>query len=153
MSIGPDTGWANNAAADWTSIDYVGVRFLNRTAGNGSGVLNIDGLHFGGFVARVAKQAAAYSDADPCIMKVITDDYGKDDVIADEDKTGTISKLAYAEYLRAGNPRTTGTFTTRMVNSLWPGQLVHVHAKKQSGGTFRINGDFEKQHGPNPTGK
>ncbi len=140
MPIGPNTGWANNTGnADWTDIDYAGIRFMNDAGG---AIMNIDGLHFSGYVARVAKQAAAYSSSDPCLMKLATDDYAKDDVIADGDKTGTISKLAYAEYLRASSTPITGTFTTALVKDLWPGQKIHVHAKKQSNGSFRIDKDF-----------
>jgi hypothetical protein len=139
MPIGPNTGWVNNAAADWTDIDYVGVEFFNEA---GTPVLNIDGLHFSGYVNRVVKQAAAYSAGDPCLMKVVTDDYGKDDVIADNDKTGTISKLAYAEYLRSASTPIIGTFTTPLVKDLWPGQVISVYAKEYSTGNYRISDSF-----------
>jgi hypothetical protein len=141
MPIGPNTGWANNTGnADWTDIDYAGIRFMNLAGG---AIMNIDGLHFSGYVARVAKQAAAYSSSDPCLMKLITDDYAKDDIIADGDKTGTISKLAYAEYLRASSTPITGTFTTALVKDLWPGQKIHAYAKKYDPNPlFRIDNDF-----------
>lgn len=143
VPIGPYSGCTvfGGGSPDWADIDAFGFYFFSTTGGQ-EATMNIDGPHFTGYVARVAKQAAAYSSGDPCIMKRVTDDYAKDDVIADNDKTGTISKLAYAEYLRASSTPITGTFTTPLVKDLWPGQKIHVHAKKQSGGSFRIDSDF-----------
>jgi len=139
VPVGDNSGWIEYNSPDWTDIDWIGFRFWNVS---GTPYLFIDGLHFSGYVMRVVAQAGGYSANDPCIMKTVTDDYAKDDVIADEDKTGTISKLAYAEYLRSSSTPVTGTFTTKLVKDLWPGQKLVVQAKRAKTGAFRVNTTF-----------
>lgn len=155
IPIGPYSGCGVTGTPDWADIDAFGFYFCSNTTGQ-QATLNVDGPHFAGYVNRVVKQAAAYSSADPCIMKLVTDDYAKDDVIADNDKTGTISKLAYAEYLRGLSTPITGTFTTPMVKDLLPGQKIHVYAKYyKAGNSYRIDSDFrvtEFTHVCSPSG-
>ena len=141
LPIGPNSDWVQTAGGDWSDIDYIGLQYYNGAAG--ASIMNVDGLYFAGWVARVVRQAGVFSANDTCLMKVVTDDYAKDDVVADNTVTGTISKLAYAEYLRLSGTPLTGKFTTSMVKGLWPGQKVHVEAKKRGDGTsYRINEDF-----------
>jgi len=138
--VGPYAGLTLRNAGDWTDVDWIGFRFYNAAAVITQ--MNIDGLHFSGYVARVARQVGAYNANDPCLMKVVTDDYAKDDIVADGNKTGAISKMAAAEYYRAVSSPVVGGFTTGMVKDLWPGQKIHCHAHKQAAGTFRVDSDF-----------
>jgi len=50
--------------------------------------------------------------------------------------------LAYAEFLRSRTTPIVGTLTIPLAEDLMPGQLIHVHAKKKSDGTYRVDDDF-----------
>jgi len=133
--------WNN---ADWSDIDWICFRFGN--AGAAQGVMHVDGLYLSGWVLRVAKQAAGYTSAAPCKIKVITDDEGKDDSLVASDDSGTMGRLAYAEYLRCKSTPMVGVFSTPMIYGIWPGMLLHIHAKKKAygslPGTFNIDKDM-----------
>lgn len=127
-------------AGDWTDVDWVAFGITN--SGAPAGTIHIDGLNINGHVLRVAKQAAAYSATDPCLMKVITDDEGKDDTLLASDDSGTIARLAYAEYLRCSTTPLVAMFTTPMIKDLLPGQLLHTHAKKKADASFTVDKDM-----------
>jgi len=79
-------------------------------------------------------------------MKVVTDNIGKDDTCQSgtpgTTDVGTIARLAYAELLRCQTTPIVGTFTTPIIPTALPGQLVHVHAKKKKDGSFNIDSNF-----------
>jgi len=131
-------GWYTHNSPNWNHID--GVHFQCDSIAEQQGKMYIDGLQFNGWVLRGARQES-YTTADPCRMKVITDDEAKNDSLVASDDSGTIARLAYAEYLRCKTTPRVGCFTVRLLKDLWPGMLVHPHAKKTNG-TFRIDDDF-----------
>jgi hypothetical protein len=134
--------WFNSGAADWTNINAVGI-YANFDAAAHASEVWVDGAYFAGTVQRAARQTAAFSATDPCKMKLITDTVAKDDTLNAADDSGLVGRLLKAEYLRASSTPTVGTFTLEtMAVDLLPGQLVHVHAKKDVSGSFNINSDF-----------
>ena len=133
------TVWFSVGAPSWSNINYVGFLYVKDV----SEVVTmwIDGLQFNGWILRGARQSAAFSATDPLKLKVITDNVAKDDS-GKTDDSGTLGRLAKAELLRCKTTPIVGTFTIPIANDLLPGQLVHLHAKKQSSGAFRIDTDF-----------
>jgi len=142
-----DIYWGTFGNPDWANIDAIGFGFMN--TGAAQGVAHIDGLYINGRVVRVARQTAAFSAADPCKMKIITDDVGKDDLLRSgtpgTTDQGTIALLAKAEYLRCSTTPLVGSFTTEMIKDLWPGMLLHVHGEKKADGTFNVDCDMRVQ--------
>ena len=133
------TVWTPVGAPSWSNINYIGFLFIKDV----SEVVTewIDGLQLNGWILRGARQSAVYSSSDPLKLKVITDDVAKDDS-GKIDDSGTIGRLAKAELLRSKTTPIVGMFTIPMANDLLPGQLIHLHAKEKSDGTFRIDSDF-----------
>jgi len=129
---------------DWADIDYIVFGFMNNAAN--AAKMYIDGLKFNGWVLRAARQTAAYSSSDPVKMKVVTDDVAKDDLLRSgtpgTTDLGTMARMCKAEYLRASTTPLVGKYTTPMIKDLWPGMLMHVHAKKKSDGTFNVDSDM-----------
>jgi len=124
---------------DWSDIQNVGVWF-SFTADDWD--VWIDNFYVSGSVIRGARQAAAYTAADPLKMKVITDNVAKDDSLNASDDSGLIARLAYAEYLRLSSTPIVGTFICPIMPTLKAGQLIHIHAWKKSDGTYAIDDDF-----------
>lgn len=133
------TVWTKSGNPNWTEIDD--IKFLITPSAD-PGVMWIDNVHFSGWIKRGARQSAAYTAAAPCKMKVITDEVAKGDTGIAADDSGTMGQLAHAEYLRVSSAPIVGTFTIPIANDLWPGQQLHLHAKKKKDGTFRIDKDF-----------
>ena len=133
------TEWATSGSPNWTEIDD--IKFLIEPSAD-PGAMWVDGVHFSGWILRGARQSAAYSSSDPVKMKLITDEVAKGDTGIASDDSGTIGRLVYAEYLRVSSTPIVGTFTIPIANDLLPGQQIHLHAKKKSDGTFRIDKDF-----------
>jgi len=133
-------GWQIRNNDQWGNVDIVHFKAISKTGVRGK--LYIDGLTINGWVLRGARQAAAYSSADPARIKVITDDVGKDDSLVASDDSGTIARLAAAELLRCKTLPTVGFVVTPIIKDLWPGMLLHLHAKPDSGGTFQVDSDF-----------
>jgi len=145
-------GWSATAAPnapDWGDIDYI---YFDIAANAGDdGYWYFDNLHFGGQILRGAYEAGIGA-ANPLRVKVITDNVAKDDSGKASDDTGLIGRLACAELLRCKTTPVVGSFSTPLLKTLLPGQLVHLHAKKVSdsgacgvcggAGTFRFAKDF-----------
>lgn len=132
-------GWHPRNTPGWIDID--GVYFRADSKAGVRGKVYIDGLQINGYVLRGAREAV-YSAGNPCKMKVVTDDEGKDDTIVASDDTGTMAQLAYAEYLRSSSTPRVGNFMIPLLKDLWPGMFMHVHAKKKADGTFTVDDDF-----------
>lgn len=141
-TMGDEVQMLEWGSGDWSAIDYVQFVFGSSTDNKDAW---IDDLFFSGKVVRVASNSNRYP---PTLatghvkMKTITDDVGKDDSGKAADDSGTIARLAYVELLRSQTTPIVGTFTIRMLKDLLPGQLLHVHAKKTSSGSFRIDKDM-----------
>jgi len=133
-------GWQIRNNDQWANVDIVLFKAISKAGLRGK--LYIDGLTINGWILRGARQSAAYTSTDPCKVKLITDDVGKDDSIVSTDDSGTIARLAAAELLRCKTTPTVGTVVTPLIKDLWPGMLLHVHAKPNSGGTFQVDSDF-----------
>lgn len=136
-------GWYPDAVlgGDWTDIDC--IRFENASPPGGNQAdMWVDGLCINGWVLRGARQNAAFSSSDPMKLKVITDEVAKDDSLTANDDSGLMGRLAHAEYLRLSSTPIVGSFTIPIANDLLPGQKIHIHAKKQHDGSFRIDADF-----------
>lgn len=139
---GDFSGWTNSAAASWSNINAFQIAFTPFGAGVSSTSVLVDGLQFVGHVLRGARQSGAYSSNDPVKMKLITDNIAKDDSGKAADDSGTIARLAAAELLRCKTTPTVGFVVTPLIKDLWPGMLLHLHAKPDGGGTFKVNSDF-----------
>jgi hypothetical protein len=139
--------WQVTGAPVWTNINAVEIAYTV-AAGAPPQITYcwIDGLLFTGHVLRAARQVAAYSATDKLRMKVITDEVAKDDTgkagTPGTTDIGTMGLLCKAEYLRLSSTPVVGAFTIPIANDLLPGQQVHVHAKKQASGAFRIDDTF-----------
>jgi len=133
-------GFNRVGTPSWTNINAVGVDFF---FGNNGLEGWIDGVYLGGSVQRAARQVVAYTAADPCKIKLITDSVAKDDTLNAADDSGLIGRLLYAEYLRSSSTPTVGSFTTKdMIPNLLPGQLIPLEAKKRVDGTYKIDDTF-----------
>jgi len=128
-----------NGTVDWSDIDYITFYAMN-SDGNVASIY-IDDLRFSGTVIRGAKNSTKITN-NKLKLKVITDDVGKDDSGKAYDDSGTIAQLAYMELLRAQTTPLVATFQIPMLKDLLPGQYLHVHAEKQSGGSFRVDKDM-----------
>lgn len=137
-------GWLERNTGTWTDVDI--ILFKADSKAGVRGKMYIDGLALNGYVIRVARQTAAYSTTDPCRMKIITDDEGKDDSLLSgtpgTTDLGTMARLAKAEYLRSCTTPIVGWVDVKMVKDCWPGMLVHVHAEKKADGTFNLDKDM-----------
>jgi len=131
--------YAFDGTPDWTNINAIGIAPL--FADNGLEMW-VDGMYINGTGLRAARQAAAYSATDPCKIKMITDSVAKDDTLNAATDSGLIGRATYAEYLRCSSTPTVGSFTISLAPDMLPGQLIHVHAKKKSSGTYAIDKDF-----------
>jgi hypothetical protein len=136
---GTDYIASEGGTPDWTDIDTIVFGFANSAAA--AGTIHLDGLTINGYILRVASQTAGYSATDPCKIKLITDTQGKDDSLVASDDTGTIGRLAYAEYLKCKTTPYVGTIKIQAVNDIYPGQLIQLKAKKCSD-TYQIDSTF-----------
>lgn len=138
-----DWKWVSEAlGGDWSAINYIEI-----SAAMLSGeICYIDGFNMNGRIIRIASQTAGYSAADPCLMKLITDDVGKDDTLTSgtpgTTDTGVMARMAYAEYLRCNSTPIVGDISVPMLPDLLPGQRLHIHAKPNAGGTYQIDADM-----------
>lgn len=121
---------------NWGHIDWVGFSIVDKLVDS---VLLVDGLRFNGQVLRAAKDSTIGS-SNPYKAKLISDDVAKDDTLVDD--TGTIGRLAYAEYLRCNNTPIVGSITVSLLYDLLPGQTIHIHAKKKRDGSFKVDKDM-----------
>ena len=140
-TLAPDwfDGWTVGLGAPtWTSINGFGAIWYSNTD---TQELWMDGIYIKGSVIRAAYDNGVGA-TDPVKIKVITDDVAKDDTWTAADDTGTIARLAYAELLRCNSTPYVGYVKTPMIIAMWPGQLMHVHAKKKADGTFNIDRDM-----------
>ena len=123
-------------APSWSDIDYIAFIFYSAT-----GSVYLDGLQFNGHVLRGAKEAGIGA-TNKLKLKVITDDVGKDDSLVAADDSGVMAQLAKAELYRCKTTPLVGEIRVPYLYDLLPGQLLHVHAKKNTAGTFNIDRDM-----------
>jgi hypothetical protein len=126
------------AGYSWTDIDAIHIGI---TMDSGTDYVLIDGLHIGNVpIIRIAKNSTNIT-ANKLKAKLITDDTGKDDTL-NTTVDGVMAQLAYNELLRCQTTPIVGSVTVPMIKDLLPGQLLHIHAKKKSGGTFTVDKDM-----------
>jgi hypothetical protein len=130
--------WSKFGAATWTTIDYVNFTFVSAEA---TRIWYLDGLSINGWIKRGAKNSTLIG-TDKLKLATINDDYAKDDSMIVTDDTGTIGRLAYAELLRRQTKPMVATLQTPMQRNALAGQLLHVHARPNSAGTWQINSDM-----------
>jgi hypothetical protein len=135
---------AGTASADWSDILYVTFECNFRPQNS---VFLLDGVHFAGWVLRGASNSTKILNAPPTgdgrvKMRIINDQFGKDDTLSAIDDSGTVAQLAYSELLRAQTNPIIGTLETPYLPGLLAGQLVHVHARPDSSNVFQIDRDF-----------
>lgn len=141
LPIGDNTGWraGPGGAGNWADTDYIQFRIYNA---DGTPYTYLDGLQFRGWILRGAYNSTLISSQGAKIYPV-NDAFPNDDTLIAASDTGTAALVAYAELLRLQTTPTVGTLhCTRMIKDILAGQWVHVHAKKNSGGTYQIDGDF-----------
>lgn len=127
--------WASTGSPDWTNINCITFGVVGATDGW------IDDLCLSGLICRVAKNSTSITN-NKLKVKVVTDNVGKDDSMKANDDSGTIAQLAKAELLRCQKKVILGYIITPFLKNLLPGQLLHIHAKKDGSGTFNIDKDF-----------
>jgi len=135
-------GWSAMETAvgsDWENINAFKFYIDGNPPNNSE--LYLDGLFLGGWVLRGAYNSTLIA-TNGLKTRIINDQFCKDDTLKVSDDSGTIARLAYAELLRAQTTPTVGTLTVPMIKDLLPGQLVHIHARPNSAGTFQVNSDF-----------
>ncbi len=76
-----------------------------------------------------SRSAKVTRSANPVRFKVYTDNIGKDDSLNADDDSGLLAQLAKAELLRLSKPLVNGTFSTRLIPSILPGQYVYFDSK------------------------
>lgn len=130
--------WTKVNNADWTNINYIRIV---ATWGIETYVY-IDDLHFGrGKIIREAYNSTSITankeDQAILISRTAMDDSG----IATDD-SGMAARYAYAELLRRQKIPLTIRFNVRLKPAMLPGQKIHVHACKTSGGSFNVDKNF-----------
>jgi hypothetical protein len=133
---------AGGLGGDWTNINWIGFDIVNKPVGS---ALYIDGVQFNGYVLRGAKEAGIGAN-NKLKLKVITDDIGKDDTMRfgtpGTTDLGIMAQLAKAELFRCKTTPLVGEVRTPYLYDLLPGQLLHIHGKKKTDGTFNIDRDM-----------
>jgi hypothetical protein len=129
-------GWIQVGSPDWADIDCVEFSFSSAAVNTN---LYWDGLYLGGYVTRGAKKSGeSYYK-----IKVIRDDFAKDDVLKSgtpgTTDVGTLAQLAKAELYRAASSPITGIIRIPAQPSILAGQLAHIHGCKRSNGTFSVD--------------
>jgi hypothetical protein len=120
----------------WDDIDSICFWAYANT-----GALYVDGLNIVGHVLRGAKETGIGS-SNKLKMKVVNDDVGKDDSLVASDDSGIMAQLAKAELYRSKTTPLVGELYLPCFCDMLPGQLVHIHAKKNKSGTFNIDMDM-----------
>jgi hypothetical protein len=121
---------------DWTSIAGIAFKVAALT------YLGVDDLHITGKVIRSAKHSQAITAYKEYQKVLIARNAMDDSCIADDD-TGFAGRITRAELLRRISTPKTILFTTCTdMKTAMAGQKIHVHACKQSGGTFTIDSDM-----------
>jgi hypothetical protein len=135
------TGFTEIAGFDWTTVNSASFTF---NGGNNPTTANfwIDDFHFAGWVIRAASNSTKIAADGVLKTRIINDQFAKDDSLSASDTTGTAAQLCYAELLRTQTNPVIGTVTTPYLPGLYAGQLVHIHARPNSAGTYQINQDF-----------
>jgi len=132
--------WSSAGTPDWGNIDAVGF-YWTPAVGVPIEYVWIDDLHFSGKIVREAYNSTNIT-ANKEVQKTIRMDISVDDSMKASDDTGVAARLAYAELLRSQATPMVGTITTPGIVDILSGQKVHVHADKQSSGSFRVDSDF-----------
>ncbi len=125
--INGNIGWSSlSTATAWTAIKNIKI---NTNAAN----IYVDGVHFGtAAICRVAREkypgegGTLGQSTNKVCMKIITDNVGKDDSLSASDDSFLLARLAAAELLRARSTATTGSFSTRMIKDVLPGQYWYI---------------------------
>lgn len=124
---------------DWTDINTIRFGLINKPVDS---EFYIDGFNLTGWALRAAYNSTKIA-AEGLKTRFFNDQFGKGDTLNASDDSGTIAQLAYGELLRLQSSPTVGTLhCQRMIKDILAGQWVHIHAKKNSGGTYQIDGDF-----------
>lgn len=131
--------WHKTGGPFWSDIDWVGFYFVDD--GTQLGAVHVDGLHIGGKLTRVAWDSTKVASKN-CRMISITDDVPKDDTLVEADDSGMIAQFAKAELARAAYEPWVGEIEVPLLETLLPGQKMHIHHCKKSDGTFRVDDDF-----------
>jgi hypothetical protein len=129
---------AAGGGGDWTAVNWIGFIIVNKPVNS---ALYIDGVQFNGQILRGAKEAGIGAN-NKLKLKVITDDIAKDDSMVASDDSGVIGQLCKAELYRCKTTPLVGEIRVPYLYDLMAGQLLHVHCKKTSAGTFNIDRDM-----------
>jgi hypothetical protein len=127
-----------DGGGDWSDIDWVGFWFMDNGA---AGTVHIDGLHFGGRVTRGAYDSTKIA-SQKCRILTINDDVPKDDTLQATDDSGEIAQYAKAELARAARINIVGEIVVPLIETLLPGQKMHIHHCKKRDGSFRVDSDM-----------
>jgi len=128
--------WDDTHSGTWDDIDY--IAFFGSHANTKS--LYVDGMHFGdAWVCRGAYNSTNIT-ANKLKIKPITDNVGKDDTLDAADDSGLIAQMAYSELLRLQTTSLVGYVTIPLIGDVLPGQQFSIYAKKNSTGSYNING-------------
>lgn len=132
--------WNPHGGADWSKVNFIG--FTHKPASSLSdGNLWIDDLNIQGVVIRGAYTQDSVTTYG-CRMLSLKDSMAYTDSLSEDDDTGPLAQLCLYELLRGRIPVLTGSVVLPMYAIIKPGQLIHVYANLQSGGTYKIDIDM-----------
>jgi hypothetical protein len=135
-------GWHKTGNPAWNNINAIEFEFNPTLVGGGQVDIHIDGLTLAGHVIRGAKRAGQTRYK----HKRITDDLAKDDLLKSgtpgTTDLGTLGRLAKAELYRAAATPVTGIIQIPAKPTILAGQFAHIHACKDSSGSYTIDRDM-----------
>lgn len=143
--------WINNGNANWDNIRFIAIHFAD--SGTGTSHCHLDSLEIVGNVIRgVYTGDCGQSSKENCTIGcikhygcrflTIKDSIANTDTLDANDTNSSLTKLAIYELLRNRVIRTSGVIEIPINPILKAGQIVHVHSRPYSNGTYAIDKDF-----------
>ena len=130
---------SNPGVTSWANVNGIEFQF-DGTADRD--FIFVDDLHFSGKIIRVAYNQTSITAYDE-VQAVIVDDTAHDDSMKQADDSGTCALLAKGELMRRQTLPVVGQIKMmRGTETMLPGQIVHVYARKELDGTYKIDSDF-----------
>lgn len=134
--------WTLTGSPNWNAIIYIIFRAKSKTGQVGR--VNVDGLHFAGWILRGARDDTKIG-TQKARVKLIMDDVAKDDSTSATDDAYVMAQLSKAELYRSISAPIIGEISIPGIPGslkIMPGQLAHIHHGKKSSGSFSIDKDM-----------
>jgi len=135
--------WTETGTMDWTDVDS--IEFSCTVGAGATAHCHIDGLTLNGWVLRGARDDTKIS-TQKAKVGLVVDDVGKDDTLTSgtpgTTDLGTMAQLAKAHLYRSITTPISGEIVVVGTETILPGQKAHIHASKDSTGSFDIDSDM-----------